>query len=115
MEVFADLAPAGGQKVLVLGDMLELGAQGEALHRSLKSSVLNTGATRVFLIGKAIEPLAEELEESLIAGQARRIEELAPAIVSSLAYGDAVMVKGSNGVRLAMLIELIRQRFKAAA
>jgi UDP-N-acetylmuramoyl-tripeptide--D-alanyl-D-alanine ligase len=36
-------------------------------------------------------------------------------VLSSLAYGDAVMVKGSKGVRLGLLVDLIRERFKQAA
>ncbi len=115
MEVFAMVAPPGGKKVLVLGDMLELGEQGAELHRSLKKAVLNTGAAQVFLVGKAIEPLADDLDESLVAGRARRIEDLMEPILSSLAFGDAVMVKGSKGVRLASLVAEIKQRFAVAA
>ncbi|MEQ1771574.1 MAG: UDP-N-acetylmuramoyl-tripeptide--D-alanyl-D-alanine ligase [Devosia sp.] len=115
MDVFAHVAAPGGEKVLILGDMLELGPQGPELHRSLKDSVLGTGATRIFLVGKAIEPLGEALGEAHVTGAARRIEEIAPAILASLAYGDAVMVKGSNGVRLGTLVEMIRQKFRAAA
>jgi UDP-N-acetylmuramoyl-tripeptide--D-alanyl-D-alanine ligase len=115
MEVFGMVAPPGGKKVLVLGDMLELGEQGEELHRSLKNAVLATGATRVFLVGKAIEPLAEVLDDALVAGRARRIEDLLEPILSSLAFGDAVMVKGSKGVRLASLVAEIKRRFSVAA
>lgn len=113
MEVFATVTPSGGQKVLVLGDMLELGEQGPELHQSLKNAVLRTGATRVFLIGRAIEALGDDLDQELIAGRSRRIEDLMEPILSSLAHGDAVMVKGSKGVRLASLVAQIRQRFAA--
>ena len=109
------VVPPGGKKVLVLGDMLELGAQGAELHRSLKNAVLATGAPHVFLVGKAIEPLADDLDQSLVAGRARRIEDLMEPILSSLALGDAVMVKGSKGVRLASLVAEIKQRFAGAA
>jgi UDP-N-acetylmuramoyl-tripeptide--D-alanyl-D-alanine ligase len=115
MEVFSLVAPPGGKKVLVLGDMLELGEQGPELHRSLKNAVLATGASRVFLVGRAIEPLADDLDGSLVAGRARRVEDLMEPILSSLAFGDAVMVKGSKGVRLASLVEQIKQRFAVAA
>ncbi len=114
MEVFADMAPPGGRKVLVLGDMLELGPQGEALHQGLESAVLRTGAAQVFLVGTAIEPLADALGEAVVTGRARRIEDLLEPILSSLALGDAVMVKGSKGVRLARLVAEIKQRFAAA-
>jgi UDP-N-acetylmuramoyl-tripeptide--D-alanyl-D-alanine ligase len=115
MEVFAVTPPPGGKKVLVLGDMLELGEQGPALHQSLKEAVLGTSATHVFLVGRAIESLANSLEPRLVAGHARRIEDLMEPILSSLAHGDAVMVKGSKGVRLASLVEQIKQRFSAPA
>jgi UDP-N-acetylmuramoyl-tripeptide--D-alanyl-D-alanine ligase len=115
MEVFSTIAAPGGQKVLVLGDMLELGPQGGELHQSLKPAVLATGAKRIFLVGKAIEPLAEMLGEGVVTGQARRIEDLMEPILSSLAFGDAVMVKGSKGVRLALLIDKIKQRFGAGS
>jgi UDP-N-acetylmuramoyl-tripeptide--D-alanyl-D-alanine ligase len=84
------------------------------LHRSLKSAVLSTGATEIYLVGRAIEGLADDLGEGLVAGRARRIEDLMAPILSSLAFGDAVMVKGSKGVRLASLVEQIKQRFSAA-
>jgi UDP-N-acetylmuramoyl-tripeptide--D-alanyl-D-alanine ligase len=115
MEVFATTNPPRGKKVLVLGDMLELGPQGRELHQSLKASVLRTGAVRIFLVGPAIEPLAEALGEDRVTGHARRIEDLMEPILSSLALGDAVMVKGSKGVRLALLIDRIKQRFGAPA
>ena len=115
MEVFSMVAPPGGKKVLVLGDMLELGEQGADLHRSLKDAVLATGASRVFLVGRAIESLADDLDAALVAGRSRRIEDLMEPILSSLAFGDAVMVKGSKGVRLASLVEQIKQRFAVAA
>ena len=114
MDVFSTVVAPGGRKLLVLGDMLELGEQGPALHRSLKSAVLSTGATEIYLVGRAIEGLADDLGEGLVAGRARRIEDLMAPILSSLAFGDAVMVKGSKGVRLASLVEQIKQRFSAA-
>jgi UDP-N-acetylmuramoyl-tripeptide--D-alanyl-D-alanine ligase len=115
MEVFAMTSPPGGKKVLVLGDMLELGPQGKELHQSLKSAVLHTGAVKVFLVGAAMESLVEALGEGRVDAHARRIEDLIDPILQSLAFGDAVMVKGSKGVRLALLIDRIKQRFGVPA
>ena len=39
------------------------------------------------------------------------VDELVEPLLSTLAYGDAVMVKGSKGVRLASLVQKIRERF----
>jgi UDP-N-acetylmuramoyl-tripeptide--D-alanyl-D-alanine ligase len=115
LDVYAGVSPPNGDKVLVLGDMLELGEQGDELHKSLKDAVLATGATRIFLVGPAIAPLGDLLGQTLVAGKANHIDQIADAIVSSLAYGDAVMVKGSKGVRLASLVTKIRERFQSAA
>ena len=112
LEVYAGVRPPGGRKVLVLGDMLELGAQSPQLHASLKDAVLSAGATRIFLIGPAIAPLAEALGDPEKVTHALTIEETTETILSGLAHGDSVMVKGSKGVRLAGLVQAIRDRFQ---
>lgn len=112
LEVYARMEPPSGDKVLVLGDMLELGEHSAALHATLKDSVLASGAKRIFLVGESMGALAGALEGEPIAGYAKTIGELSEAILAGLAYGDSVMVKGSKGVRLAGLVEAIRDRFK---
>jgi UDP-N-acetylmuramoyl-tripeptide--D-alanyl-D-alanine ligase len=112
MDVYAAIDPPGGKKVLVLGDMLELGPQSPELHATLKNSVLATGATHVFLVGPSIGALAKTLDPDLVAGYAQSIDEISEAILAALAHGDSVMVKGSKGVRLAGLVQAIRDRFK---
>jgi UDP-N-acetylmuramoyl-tripeptide--D-alanyl-D-alanine ligase len=109
--VFAGSSAPGGRKLLVLGDMLELGPTAPELHAGLAPAVLATGAERIYLVGTAMAGLAEALGEGRVAGRADKVEELADAIVSDLALGDAVMVKGSNGVRLSRLVARIRERF----
>ncbi len=91
--------------------MLELGPQGRELHQSLSRAALGTGASKIFLIGTAIEALRDTLGAEHVAGHARRVEDLMEPILQSLAFGDAVMVKGSKGVRLALLVDKIKQRF----
>jgi UDP-N-acetylmuramoyl-tripeptide--D-alanyl-D-alanine ligase len=111
MEVYAGQKPAGGAKVLVLGDMLELGPQGPELHASLKDKVLATGATRIFLVGPAMTSLAAAIRDDAVVSHAQAVDEISETILASLAYGDAVMVKGSKGVRLSGLVQAIRDRF----
>ena len=102
----------GGAKVLVLGDMLELGTQSPMLHAKLKDSVVASGAERIFLVGDSIAALAEALESEPVAGYGKTVEELTESILAGLAPGDSVMVKGSKGVRLAGLVQAIRDRFQ---
>ena len=111
LAVFASQTPPKGEKVLVLGDMLEMGTQGPALHASLADAVLATGSTRIFLVGPVMAHLAEALGKKNVSGHADDINDIQDAILASLAYGDAVMVKGSKGVRLAGLVKAIREKF----
>lgn len=111
LELYGTQPAPGGRKVLILGDMLELGPQGPALHASLKDKVLATGATKIFLVGPAIASLAAALRDDADVTHAAAIEDIGETILASLAYGDAIMVKGSKGVRLAGLVQAIRDRF----
>jgi len=114
LDVFAGIAPPGGRKVLVLGDMLELGAQADALHAGLAEAVLASGADAVYLVGTHVRALAEALPPGLVAGHFPTAEALVPELTGALAYGDAVMIKGSNGVGLARVVNAVRDRFDQA-
>jgi len=112
LDVFA-AQQASGRKVVILGDMLELGVQSPELHASLAPAVDAAGADRVYLVGKSMAALAEALGPDRVAGYTQTADEMIPMVLDALAYGDAVMVKGSNGVGLAGVVEQIRKRFEA--
>jgi UDP-N-acetylmuramoyl-tripeptide--D-alanyl-D-alanine ligase len=111
LDVFAAQSAPGGRKIVILGDMLELGAQSAALHASLKPAVVESGADRVYLVGREMEALAEALGAGPVAGHTQTAAEMAEIVLNDLAYGDAVMIKGSNGVGLTKIVEQIRQKF----
>ncbi|KKB10000.1 UDP-N-acetylmuramoyl-tripeptide--D-alanyl-D-alanine ligase [Devosia chinhatensis] len=112
LSVFADVDAPGGRKVLVLGDMLELGDQAEALHAGLNEAVRASGATRVHLVGPHMAALAAALPAALVASHFRTAEEAEDVIIADLAYGDAVMIKGSNGVGLSRIVNALVARFE---
>ncbi|MBU1306555.1 MAG: UDP-N-acetylmuramoyl-tripeptide--D-alanyl-D-alanine ligase [Alphaproteobacteria bacterium] len=112
LSVFAAQVAPGGRKVLVLGDMLELGPRSPELHASLAPAVRASGADRVYLVGPAMAALAAELGTEGVAAHVASAQEMAEIVRNDLAYGDAVMVKGSNGVGLTALIEIIRGQFE---
>ena len=111
LDAFAAQPAPGGRKVVILGDMLELGPQSGELHASLKPAVLASGAQRIYLVGKHMTALAEALGAGPVAAHTQTAAEMAEIVLADLAYGDAVMVKGSNGVGLAGIVESIRNRF----
>jgi UDP-N-acetylmuramoyl-tripeptide--D-alanyl-D-alanine ligase len=97
-------AETATRKLAVLGEMRELGAAGPAYHAALADPILATGAERVILVGEAMKPLAAALEGAL---EFVHVPDAASALASlraTLAPGDAVLIKGSNGVGLAAVV-----------
>jgi UDP-N-acetylmuramoyl-tripeptide--D-alanyl-D-alanine ligase len=98
----------GARRVAVLGDMLELGDASERLHRELAEPLAAAEVDRVFLIGEAIAALDEVLPEEKRGGLWGSPEEAMPALLRFLKPGDVVTIKGSRGVRLSRVVELLR-------
>jgi UDP-N-acetylmuramoyl-tripeptide--D-alanyl-D-alanine ligase len=109
------LAMAGGRRrVAFLGDMLELGPTGPDLHRESGARL----AGRVDVLA-AVGPLAASfLEGARTAGlpaSARHhfadAAAAAAAVPDLVRAGDAVLVKGSRGVRLEAVVDALVIRF----
>jgi UDP-N-acetylmuramoyl-tripeptide--D-alanyl-D-alanine ligase len=97
----------GARRVAVLGDMLELGDASERLHRELAEPLAAAKVDRVFLIGEAIAALHEVLPTETRGGLWRSPEEAMPSLLRFLEPGDVVSVKGSRGVRVSRIVELL--------
>jgi UDP-N-acetylmuramoyl-tripeptide--D-alanyl-D-alanine ligase len=104
-----------GRRIAILGDMLELGAEGEKLHRDLANAVLANNVDLVFCSG----PLMRALFDALPAGRQGGYEEtsaaLEPSVLAAVQPGDALMVKGSLGSRMGPLVKALERRFARPA
>jgi UDP-N-acetylmuramoyl-tripeptide--D-alanyl-D-alanine ligase len=103
-----------GRRVAVLGDMLELGPEGVKLHQDLAEFIDGAGVDVVFACGELMNSLFEALPASRRGAYAKTAEELAPKLLGAVGPGDAIMVKGSLGSRMAPLVEALKRRFGAA-
>lgn len=97
-----------GRRVAVLGDMLELGEQGGALHAGLLAAIEAAGIDRVFLCGPLMAHLWECLPTPLRGAYKPNARDLADLVVEDLTPGDVVMVKGSNGSKTSVIVERLR-------
>jgi UDP-N-acetylmuramoyl-tripeptide--D-alanyl-D-alanine ligase len=97
----------GGRRVAVLGDMLELGDASESLHRELAAPLAAAKVDRVFLVGDTIAALDGDLPAGKRGGLWRSPEQAMPALLSFLEPGDVVTIKGSRGVRVSRIVELL--------
>lgn len=113
LEVFAAISKDAQRRVLVLGEMRELGAASQQFHAELAPDVIDAAPDLVFLVGEHMKALAECLPPQLQVERFETTDAGADRIVDALAFGDSVMIKGSNGVRLGTLVARIRTHFGA--
>jgi len=89
------------RRIVVAGEMLELGAEGAALHAASGAQMAKQGVDVVV----GVRGLAEKLVEATRAGGVEAVfvatpEEAGAWMLEHLREGEAVLVKGSRGVGL---------------
>lgn len=98
----------GRRRILVAGEMLELGEQGPALHTSCGKAAAEAGLDFVVGVGGNAEHLAAAACAAGVASIFLRDAEAAGEwLKKNLRKGDLVLVKGSRGVRLERAIQRV--------
>jgi UDP-N-acetylmuramoyl-tripeptide--D-alanyl-D-alanine ligase len=93
------------RRIAVLGPMRELGEHSDALHAGLAPAVLSANVDELILIGTEMRPLEQALGASASAVCVDSVDEATDALRKLVRPGDAVLVKASNSVGLAKLVE----------
>src|SRR5262245_19766723 len=110
---------ASGRRVVAAGEMLELGGHGPEMHRKCGREIAAMGVD--VLIG--VRGLASELVAGAVEypGNAPRLtsfcetpEEAAEMLVAGAVPGDVILVKGSRGVRMEIVVERLKAAFGSA-
>jgi len=108
LEAFGAVAPAGRCRVVVLGDMLELGSAGPAAHREAVHAALAVpGLARLTLIGPLFARAGAEADDPCIEMIPDASDEALAGVAASLTVGAAVLLKGSRGMRLERIAEAL--------
>ena len=95
------------RRIAVLGPMRELVMHGEALHAGLAPAVLDAKIDELVLVGDDMRPLETALGGQVHVSRADDADEAADVLRAMLRSGDAVLVKASNSVGLARVIERV--------
>lgn len=103
---------ANSRSVFVAGDMLELGAQSESLHRQVGAwaamanidKLLITGEFASAVISGAVN--AKMKPENIFSGSR---DDILQTLKASLRPGDWVLVKGSRGARMDIIVEGLKR------
>ncbi|WP_068085952.1 UDP-N-acetylmuramoylalanyl-D-glutamyl-2,6-diaminopimelate--D-alanyl-D-alanine ligase [Polycladidibacter stylochi] len=112
LELQATLArERGGRSVAVLGDMLELGHNSERYHRGLSRVIAQCGTSQVYCVGPMMKALYEQLPEHVRGGYAPSAKEMKDQLLSALQSDDTLMIKGSLGSKMGVLVKAIGKRF----
>ncbi|WP_420794427.1 UDP-N-acetylmuramoyl-tripeptide--D-alanyl-D-alanine ligase [Sphingomonas hankookensis] len=97
-------AERADRRIAVLGEMRELGESSDAYHAALAVPIDEAGVSRAVLVGEGMLPLAKALEGRIETVHVPDAAAAARVLSDLIAPGDAVLVKGSNGVGLARVV-----------
>jgi UDP-N-acetylmuramoyl-tripeptide--D-alanyl-D-alanine ligase len=116
-QLVTDVAKAKHSKArwACLGDMLELGAGEEGYHRALADSLIGLGFEHVLLYGPRMQSLHQELQGRGYKGTLSHHpshEDLAKILLTQAAPGDAILIKGSRGMKMEEIWKSISSKWR---
>jgi len=100
-----------GRRIAVLGDMLELGPTGPALHRGMNEAVKANKIDLVYCCGPLMHNLWDALSAGKRGGYADSSAGLEAQLIVAIRAGDAIMVKGSLGSKMKTVVNALEKRF----
>jgi UDP-N-acetylmuramoyl-tripeptide--D-alanyl-D-alanine ligase len=105
-----------GRAFALLGDMLEMGGESDSLHRQVGRIAAEQGVDYLLAMGKQASHILTGAAEGGMTrdqlSQAPGHEEMATQVYGLLAPGDWVLVKGSRGMRMEKVVEILLSKFK---
>jgi len=113
LETFCELTSEAPGRIIVLGDMLELGTSSEALHRALVSELISLDRrcplAHVVLVGEQVQYVAEGLAEVWPTKQYAHYPCMSEKIAQHISHlcrpNYAILLKGSHGMELENLLQ----------
>ncbi len=95
-------------KVLILTDMLELGAFSNEMHFSIVPDIIRAHPISVILVGSAMSKLGDSLKAHTKVYLYSKVEEVKSAITQIIACSDLILIKGSRGSGAHLLVDYLK-------
>jgi UDP-N-acetylmuramoyl-tripeptide--D-alanyl-D-alanine ligase len=116
----AEAVAQGGEgvrrRVVVAGEMLELGEEGAGLHREAGREIAGFGVDVLWGVRGLAGEMVEGARDAGLSYSATRFfetsEEAAAALAEFVRPGDLVLVKGSRGVHTEKVVEALKERYE---
>jgi UDP-N-acetylmuramoyl-tripeptide--D-alanyl-D-alanine ligase len=106
---------AATRRIVVAGEMLELGPESQEMHREVGSEIARLGIDVLWGVRGEAEEMIAGARAAGMRSDAMRFfessEEAASALAAEIREGDLVLVKGSRGVRTDKVVSALRERF----
>lgn len=97
------------RRIAVLGGMRELGDRSGELHAGLAESLKAGQVDYAILVGEEMAPLAEALGGAIAFDHVPDTAAATGLVKTEMRAGDAILVKGSNGIGLSRLVAALRE------
>jgi UDP-N-acetylmuramoyl-tripeptide--D-alanyl-D-alanine ligase len=94
-----------GRRIVVLGSMRELGSESDAFHAELAEPIEAACVDYAILVGEEMRPLAKALGQKVNFEHVLDVASAIDPLREAARPGDAILVKGSNSIGLAALVE----------
>jgi UDP-N-acetylmuramoyl-tripeptide--D-alanyl-D-alanine ligase len=101
-----------GKRIMVCGDMLELGKETKELHRAIGKLVAQSRIDVFMTFGNLAKEMAvgaKASKNNLNIYQAKTLEDVTGTIHEILKPGDALLIKGSRGMKMERVVEFLEK------
>jgi UDP-N-acetylmuramoyl-tripeptide--D-alanyl-D-alanine ligase len=100
---------ATGRRVAILGDMLELGPTESALHLAVAQHPGLSAITTIHCVGPRMQALWQALPRAQRGQWVANAAELATQVRALVDAGDVVLVKGSKGIKVSLVVDALHK------
>ena len=117
MQTIAESGTKHKRRIVIAGEMLELGSESAAMHREAGAEIARAGIDVLWGVRGLASEMVEGARSSGMKMDAARFfetsEQAATAICEMAREGDLILVKGSRGVETDKVVKMLQQRFPA--
>ena len=116
VRTIAEGGDEASRRIVIAGEMLELGPEADSLHRDAGREIASAGVDVLWGVRGLAQQLVEGAKEAgLLATQYfESSEDASRALISEARPGDLILIKGSRGVATDKIVKAMKERFPLA-
>jgi UDP-N-acetylmuramoyl-tripeptide--D-alanyl-D-alanine ligase len=115
IEALRDMATEG-RKILIAGDMLELGTFSGRFHHLVGKQAAESGFDLIVAVGKLAEHVANGAQEAGMSQKKIKLcaltRDAREKVAGFIKKGDTILVKGSRAMKMEEIVEELESQFK---